>query len=71
MKNVLKSEHGAENVNISTDEKEVAIIINAINQLIAIKENDVWYFIENKNPILLSNLIESETLNRLGIKIED
>jgi hypothetical protein len=66
----MEEDFGKENVTYDKDEH--TFVIKMKNQMIAIKENDKWYFLENKKeqiPILKS-ILGSEILSKLGIDLE-
>jgi len=61
-----------EKENVTYNKEKNTFTINTKNQMVAIKENGEWYFLENKNEpaykFILDKLLGTETIEKLGIK---
>lgn len=66
----FENEYGKENVTYDKDKSIFSIKMK--NQMIAIKENNEWYFLENKKEqkALLKMILDSDVLRKLGIDVE-
>jgi len=67
IKAALKNQYGPESVTY--DKEDTTLIIDAINQMVAIKQNDKWYFVENgkqQEPII-KMLFDEKIRTELGM----
>ena len=63
----FEKQHGKENVTY--DKNKNTFLIKVKNQMIAVKENNEWYFLENRKEqkTILKIIFDDETLSKLGI----